>query len=115
MVIAGPPPRMAMGPPPPRYATRGRDGDVSASQAFIYRYERALHGLNAQAAEEAWGHGDRDRDHQAMRQGEEAGRRVTQDGHMWAYEGHGDMDRERADRERMDQERLDQQRRTGAS
>lgn len=32
-----------------------RDNGVSESQAFIYRYERALHGLNAQAAEEAWG------------------------------------------------------------
>lgn len=31
--------------------------DVSASQAFIYRYERAEHGLDARAAEEAWGHG----------------------------------------------------------
>jgi hypothetical protein len=28
--------------------------DVSASQAFIYRYERAMHGLNPRAAEEAW-------------------------------------------------------------
>jgi hypothetical protein len=28
--------------------------DVSASQAFIYRYERALHGLDARAADEAW-------------------------------------------------------------
>jgi hypothetical protein len=35
-------------PPPARY-------DVAASQAFIYRYERALHGLNARAADEAWG------------------------------------------------------------
>jgi hypothetical protein len=31
--------------------------DVSASQAFIYRYERALHGLDARAAEEAWAEG----------------------------------------------------------
>ncbi|HVN01589.1 MAG TPA: hypothetical protein VMT68_15385 [Caulobacteraceae bacterium] len=30
------------------------DNDVSASQAFIYRYELALHGLNARAAHEAW-------------------------------------------------------------
>jgi hypothetical protein len=30
--------------------------DVSASQAFIYRYERAMHGLNAQAADQAWAH-----------------------------------------------------------
>jgi len=31
--------------------------DVSASQAFIYRYERALHGLDARAADEAWADG----------------------------------------------------------
>jgi hypothetical protein len=31
--------------------------DVSASQAFIYRYERAMHGLNPRAAEEAWAEG----------------------------------------------------------
>ena len=31
--------------------------DVSASQAFIYRYERALHGFDARAAEEAWAEG----------------------------------------------------------
>ena len=31
--------------------------DVSASQAFIYRYEQAEHGLDARAADEAWGHG----------------------------------------------------------
>lgn len=29
--------------------------DVSASQAFIYRYEEAEHGLNARAADAAWG------------------------------------------------------------
>jgi hypothetical protein len=29
--------------------------EISQSQAFIYGYERALHGLNARAAEEAWG------------------------------------------------------------
>jgi hypothetical protein len=33
--------------------------DVSASQAFIYRYERALHGLDARAADEAWADGRR--------------------------------------------------------
>ncbi|HEY1753570.1 MAG TPA: hypothetical protein VGG29_20100 [Caulobacteraceae bacterium] len=43
--------RIAVAPPPPVV-----DRDVSASQAFIYRYERAMHGLNARAAEEAWGH-----------------------------------------------------------
>ena len=37
--------------PPPRE-------DVSASQAFIYRYERAMHGLNAQAADQAWAHAE---------------------------------------------------------
>lgn len=31
--------------------------DVSASQAFIYRYERALHGFDARAADEAWADG----------------------------------------------------------
>jgi hypothetical protein len=31
--------------------------DVSASQAFIYRYERALHGLDAHAADQAWAEG----------------------------------------------------------
>ena len=31
--------------------------DVSASQAFIYRYERALHGLDARAADQAWAEG----------------------------------------------------------
>jgi hypothetical protein len=31
---------------------------VTESQAFIYRYERALHGLNPRAAEEAWRHPD---------------------------------------------------------
>ena len=30
--------------------------DVSASQAFIYRYEQAQHGLDARAADEAWAH-----------------------------------------------------------
>jgi hypothetical protein len=30
--------------------------DVSASQAFIYRYEEAQHGLNARAADQAWAH-----------------------------------------------------------
>jgi hypothetical protein len=34
-------------------------GDVSASQAFIYRYERALHGLDARAADQAWAEGRR--------------------------------------------------------
>ena len=29
---------------------------VSASQAFIYRYEQAQHGLDARAADEAWAH-----------------------------------------------------------
>jgi hypothetical protein len=33
-----------------------RPEDVSASQAFIYRYERAQHGLDARAADEAWDH-----------------------------------------------------------
>jgi hypothetical protein len=33
--------------------------DVSASQAFIYRYERALHGFDARAADEAWAEGRR--------------------------------------------------------
>lgn len=33
-----------------------RREDVSASQAFIYRYERAENGLDARAADEAWGH-----------------------------------------------------------
>lgn len=32
-------------------------GDVSASQAFIYHYERALHGLDARAADQAWAEG----------------------------------------------------------
>jgi hypothetical protein len=32
------------------------DEDVSASQAFIYRYEEARHGLNAEAADDAWRH-----------------------------------------------------------
>jgi hypothetical protein len=45
-----------------RFASRD-DGDVSASQAFIYRYERALHGLNARAADAAWGHPDGWRPH----------------------------------------------------
>jgi hypothetical protein len=31
--------------------------DVSASQAFIYRYEQALHGLDARAADQAWAEG----------------------------------------------------------
>ncbi|HEY2707501.1 MAG TPA: hypothetical protein VGI95_05550 [Caulobacteraceae bacterium] len=47
----GPPPP-PLGPPHGRYA----GGDVSASQAFIYRYERALNGLDARAADEAWAH-----------------------------------------------------------
>jgi hypothetical protein len=39
------------------YAVRlHRPEDVSASQAFIYRYERAQHGLDARAADEAWDH-----------------------------------------------------------
>ncbi|HLY78667.1 MAG TPA: hypothetical protein VKQ70_04795, partial [Caulobacteraceae bacterium] len=33
------------------------NNDVSASQAFIYRYERALHGLDALAADQAWAEG----------------------------------------------------------
>jgi len=41
---------------PPRYIHEAPREDVSASQAFIYRYERAQHGLNAQAADEAWAH-----------------------------------------------------------
>jgi hypothetical protein len=133
MMAMGPPPPAPMGPPrmgppphmgpPPGYMER--DGDVSASQAFIYRYERALHGLNARAAEQAWGHGDhdwdhdrdRDRDHEAMRgpppvheemrHGEEEGRRVAPDGHMWAHEEHGDMDHHDMDHGRMDMEHMD--------
>jgi hypothetical protein len=35
------------------------NNDVSASQAFIYRYERALQGLDARAADEAWAEGRR--------------------------------------------------------
>ena len=35
------------------------DQDVSASQAFIYRYERIHHGLDARAADAAWGPGPR--------------------------------------------------------
>ncbi|MEJ0065630.1 MAG: hypothetical protein WDM85_09410 [Caulobacteraceae bacterium] len=34
--------------------------DVSAAQAFIYRYERALHGLDARAADRAWAEGRRE-------------------------------------------------------
>jgi hypothetical protein len=41
------------GQPQGRLALRD-DGDVSASQAFIYRYERALGGLDPRAADEAW-------------------------------------------------------------
>jgi hypothetical protein len=62
----GPPPPPFRGPPPyppgpphvqpPMMAMRAPGGDVSASQAFIYRYERALHGLDARAAEQAWAH-----------------------------------------------------------
>jgi hypothetical protein len=47
-----------------RHRWHGRGGprlvagqDVSASQAFIYRYERAMHGLDPRAAEEAWAEG----------------------------------------------------------
>jgi hypothetical protein len=47
-------PRYAEGRRPARAAAARED--VSASQAFIYRYERAVHGLNAQAADEAWAH-----------------------------------------------------------
>jgi hypothetical protein len=47
-----PPPVVYERAPPPPLADRG---DVSASQAFIYRYERAMHGLNARAADQAWG------------------------------------------------------------
>jgi hypothetical protein len=36
---------------------RPAHADVSASQAFIYRYERALHGLDARAADQAWAEG----------------------------------------------------------
>jgi len=39
---------------PPRAVA---SNDVSASQAFIYRYERALHGLDARAADQAWAEG----------------------------------------------------------
>ena len=35
------------------------NNDVSASQAFIYRYERAIHGFDARAAEAAWAEGRR--------------------------------------------------------
>ena len=35
------------------------NNDVSASQAFIYRYERAVHGLQPQAASQAWAQGNR--------------------------------------------------------
>jgi hypothetical protein len=47
-------PRYAEGRPAPRAAPPRED--VSASQAFIYRYERALHGFNAEAADAAWAH-----------------------------------------------------------
>jgi hypothetical protein len=43
---------------PPRYAHEAPREDVSASQAFIYRYERAQHGLNAEAANHAWAHAE---------------------------------------------------------
>lgn len=42
-----------------RYAqrrVRAPSEDVSASQAFIYRYEQAQHGLDARAADAAWAH-----------------------------------------------------------
>jgi hypothetical protein len=35
------------------------NNDVSASQAFIYRYEKAVHGLQPQAAGQAWAEGNR--------------------------------------------------------
>ena len=43
-------------PPRPRYVPAA---DVSAAQAFIYRYELARHGLDARAADEAWAEGRR--------------------------------------------------------
>jgi len=56
---AAPPPSPAHGQ---RYAADHRyaaDADVSAAQAFIYRYERARHGLDAGAADQAWAEGRR--------------------------------------------------------
>ncbi len=47
--------RHGHGPAPKMVA----NNDVSASQAFIYRYERAVHGLDARAADEAWAEGRR--------------------------------------------------------
>ena len=53
----------AVAPPPaPVPAAHHRyvaDADVSAAQAFIYRYERAVHGLDAGAADQAWAEGRR--------------------------------------------------------
>ncbi|HZZ89019.1 MAG TPA: hypothetical protein VFE13_11875 [Caulobacteraceae bacterium] len=51
--------RAHAGPPhrPMIVAHRGGDTGVSASQAFIYRYERAMHGLDARAAQQAWAEG----------------------------------------------------------
>ena len=44
----------------PRVAERGGDEVLSASQAFIHRYELLHHGFDASAADEAWrGHDDR--------------------------------------------------------
>jgi len=43
-----------------RFRVASRDeGDVSASQAFIYHYERAMHGLNPDVANHAWAEGAR--------------------------------------------------------
>jgi hypothetical protein len=42
----------------PAPAAVASNNDVSASQAFIYRYERAVHGLQPQAASRAWAEGN---------------------------------------------------------
>jgi hypothetical protein len=52
----------AVAPPPPAQVHRHQyaaDADVSAAQAFIYRYERAAHGFDAGAADQAWAEGRR--------------------------------------------------------
>lgn len=62
-----------------RYAD---NDDVSESQAFIYRYERALHGLDAEAADEAWAHPHGFWPHENHDDGHEAMGPPMHDGHM---------------------------------
>ncbi|MFI4975135.1 MAG: hypothetical protein ACHP84_11400 [Caulobacterales bacterium] len=88
-----------------REAEERHEHDVSASQAFIYRYERAEHGLDPRAADMAWEHpngfwphrdGDDGADHHRA---DHADRDDARADGAHDRDGDGDRDRERAEGE----------------